>query len=122
MPVPLVFEATGGDARFTIAAGESTTYPFRRDPGPATNSGYGGAPYLGLTIEAPRSDRLMIEVAEHPRKASLPNDPTLMGAAMPGTRCRSSRPPWSTFRRAALAWRCPGWLRAAASGALRLPG
>jgi hypothetical protein len=45
-------------------------------------------------------------VAEQPRKASLPNDPTLMGAAMPGRGADRQAPPWSTFRRAALAWRC----------------
>jgi hypothetical protein len=26
LPVPLVFDGTAGDTRFTIAAGESTTY------------------------------------------------------------------------------------------------
>jgi hypothetical protein len=42
LPVPPVFDGTGGDARFTIAAGESTTHRFHRDLGPATSWGDGG--------------------------------------------------------------------------------
>jgi hypothetical protein len=42
LPVPPVFDGKGGDARFTIAAGESTTHRFHRDVGPATSWGYAG--------------------------------------------------------------------------------
>jgi hypothetical protein len=121
MPVPLVFEATGGDARFTIAARESTTYPFRRDPGPATNSDYGGAPYLGLTIEAPRSDRL-IEVAEHPRQRVPPQRPDAHGRGHAGGAVPIVTTSMVDLPPRGLGVALPGWLRAAAGGALRLPG
>jgi hypothetical protein len=35
----VVFDGTGGDARFTIMARESTTYRYHRDPAPAAKSG-----------------------------------------------------------------------------------
>jgi hypothetical protein len=68
------------------------------------------------------SVRLTIEWPTNLDRKFLPNDPTLMGAAMPGRGADRHAPPGSTFRRAVLGVALPGWLRAAASGALRLQG
>ena len=100
LPVPPVLDGRGGGKRFTIAARESTTWRFHRDL-PATRTwGYAsdhpsaGLPYLGPTIEAtrPASDAaptpVTIDWRNELGNAFLPNDPTLMGAVMPGRPAR----------------------------------
>jgi spore coat protein A len=84
LPVPPVLDARHGNARFTIAAAESTTYRFHRDLPPGKTWGYGGAPYLGPTIEAQRLVPLTVEWQNKLDAAFLPNDPTIAGAVMPG--------------------------------------
>jgi spore coat protein A, manganese oxidase len=96
LPVPPVLDGRGGGKSFTIAARESTSWKFHPDL-PATRTwGYwsdsprAGLPYLGPTIEATRRPNdtvetaVMIEWRNELDKAFLPNDPTLMGAVMPG--------------------------------------
>jgi spore coat protein A len=96
LPVPPVLDGRGGGKSFTIAARESTNWKFHPDL-PATRTwGYwsdgaqAGLPYLGPTIEATRRPNdsidtsVTIEWRNELDKAFLPNDPTLMGAAMPG--------------------------------------
>jgi spore coat protein A, manganese oxidase len=82
--IPPVLDGTAGGAHLTIAAAESTTYRFHRDLGEARTWGYGGAPYLGPTIQARRLVPLQIEWRNNLDRAFLPNDPTIMGAVMPG--------------------------------------
>jgi spore coat protein A, manganese oxidase len=96
LPVPPVLDGRGGGKSFTIAARESTGWKFHPDL-PATKTwGYwsdspgAGLPYLGPTIEATRRPNDTVDTAVTVEwrndldKAFLPNDPTLMGAAMPG--------------------------------------
>ena len=95
LPVPPVLDGRGGKS-FTIAARESTSWKFHPSL-PATRTwGYwsenpaAGMPYLGPTIVATRrpSDAVETSVTVEWRNeletAFLPNDPTLMGAVMPG--------------------------------------
>ena len=94
--MPPVLDGTGGGKSFTIAARESTTWKFHPDL-PATRTwGYwsdspqAGLPYLGPTIEATRRPNdnvdtsVTIEWRNELDNAFLPNDPTIMGAVMPG--------------------------------------
>jgi spore coat protein A len=96
LPVPPVLDGRGGGKSFTIAARESTSWRFHPDL-PATKTwGYwsdgpqAGLPYLGPTIEATRRPNdtvetsVTIEWRNELDRAFLPNDPTLMGAVMPG--------------------------------------
>ncbi|MGZ8807975.1 MAG: multicopper oxidase family protein [Mycobacterium sp.] len=96
MPVPPVLDGTGGGKSFSIAARESATWKFHPDL-PATRTwGYwsddprAGLPYLGPTIEATRRPNdnvetsVTIEWHNELDDAFLPNDPTIMGAVMPG--------------------------------------
>jgi spore coat protein A, manganese oxidase len=96
LPVPPVLDGRGGGKSFTIAARESTSWKFHPDL-PATKTwGYwsdgpqAGLPYLGPTIEATRRPNdtvetsVTIEWRNELDRAFLPNDPTLMGAVMPG--------------------------------------
>jgi spore coat protein A len=96
LPVPPVLDGRGGGKSFTIAARESTSWRFHPDL-PATKTwGYwsdgpqAGLPYLGPTIEANRRPNdtvetsVTIEWRNELDRAFLPNDPTLMGAVMPG--------------------------------------
>jgi spore coat protein A len=96
LPVPPVLDGRGGGKRFAIAARESTTWKFHPDL-PATRTwGYwsdnppAGLPYLGSTIEATRRPNdnvetsVTIEWRNELDMAFLPNDPTIMGAVMPG--------------------------------------
>ena len=96
LPVPPVLDGRGGGKRFTIAARESTSWKFHPDL-PATRTwGYwsdspqAGLPYLGPTIEATRRSNdtvetsVTIEWRNELDRAFLPNDPTIMGAVMPG--------------------------------------
>jgi spore coat protein A, manganese oxidase len=96
LPVPPVLDGRGGGKMFAIAARESTTWHFHPDL-PATRTwGYwsdspqAGLPYLGPTIEATRrpddnvETSVTIEWRNELGNAFLPNDPTLMGAVMPG--------------------------------------
>jgi hypothetical protein len=96
LPVPPVLDGRGGGKSFTIAARESTTWKFHPNL-PATRTwGYSsgnpqaGLPYLGPTIEATRRPNdtvetsVTIEWRNELGDAFLPNDPTLMGAVMPG--------------------------------------
>jgi spore coat protein A, manganese oxidase len=96
LPVPPVLDGRGVGKSFTIAARESTSWRFHPDL-PATKTwGYwcdspqAGLPYLGPTIEATRrpddsSDTsVTIEWRNELDRAFLPNDPTIMGAVMPG--------------------------------------
>jgi spore coat protein A, manganese oxidase len=96
LPVPPVLDGRGGGKSFTIAARESTSWKFHPDL-PATKTwGYwsdtpqAGLPYLGPTIEATRRPNdsvetsLTIEWRNELDRAFLPNDPTIMGAVMPG--------------------------------------
>ena len=96
LPVPPVLDGRGGGKSFTIAARESTSWKFHPDL-PATKTwGYwsdgpqAGLPYLGPTIEATRrandtvETSVTIEWRNELDRAFLPNDPTLMGAVMPG--------------------------------------
>ena len=96
LPVPPVLDGRGGGQSFTIAARESTSWKFHRDL-PATRTwGYwcdspqAGLPYLGPTIEATRRSNdsvetsVTIEWRNELDRAFLPNDPTIMGAVMPG--------------------------------------
>jgi spore coat protein A len=94
--VPPVLDGRGGGKSFTIAARESTSWKFHPDL-PATKTwGYwsdspgAGLPYLGPTIEATRRPNdavetsVTIEWRNELDRAFLPNDPTIMGAVMPG--------------------------------------
>jgi spore coat protein A, manganese oxidase len=96
LPVPPVLDGRGGSKRFAIAARESTGWKFHPDL-PATRTwGYwsdsptAGLPYLGPTIEATRRPNdnvetsVTIEWRNELDNAFLPNDPTIMGAVMPG--------------------------------------
>ena len=96
LPVPPVLDGRGGGRSFTIAARESTTWKFHPDL-PATRTwGYwsdspeAGLPYLGPTIVATRRPNdtvdtsVTVEWRNELETAFLPNDPTLMGAVMPG--------------------------------------
>jgi spore coat protein A len=96
LPVPPVLDGTGGGKSFRIAARESTTWKFHPDL-PATRTwGYwsdnpgAGLPYLGPTIEATRRPNdtvdtsVTIDWRNELGNAFLPNDPTIMGAVMPG--------------------------------------
>ncbi len=96
LPVPPVLDGRGGGKSFRIAARESTSWRFHPDL-PATKTwGYwsdgpqAGLPYLGPTIEATRRPNdnvdtsVTIEWRNELDRAFLPNDPTLMGAVMPG--------------------------------------
>jgi spore coat protein A len=96
LPVPPVLDGRSGGKSFTIAARESTSWKFHPSL-PATKTwGYwsddpeAGMPYLGPTILATRrpNDTVQTSVTVEWRNeletAFLPNDPTLMGAVMPG--------------------------------------
>jgi spore coat protein A, manganese oxidase len=96
LPVPPVLDGRGGGKSFRIAARESTTWKFHPDL-PATRTwGYwsdspqAGLPYLGPTIEATRRPNdtvetsVTIEWRNELGNAFLPNDPTIMGAVLPG--------------------------------------
>jgi spore coat protein A, manganese oxidase len=94
LPVPPVLDGRGGGNSFAIAARESTTWKFHPNL-PATRtwgywSGDTGLPYLGPTIEATRRPNdtvetsVTIEWRNELGNAFLPNDPTIMGAVMPG--------------------------------------
>jgi spore coat protein A len=96
LPVPPVLDGRGGGKSFTIAARESTSWKFHPDL-PATRTwGYwsdnpqAGLPYLGPTIEATRRPNDAVETSvtvewrNELETAFLPNDPTIMGAVMPG--------------------------------------
>jgi spore coat protein A len=94
--VPPVLDGRGGGKRFTIAARESTSWRFHPDLPPTKTWGYwsdspgAGLPYLGPTIEATRrpndatNTAVTIEWRNELDAAFLPNDPTLMGAVLPG--------------------------------------
>ena len=93
LPIPPVLDGTGGGKSFTIAARESM-WKFHANL-PATRtwgywSGDTGIGYLGPTIEATRrpndtvATQLTVTWLNELDKAFLPNDPTLMGAVMPG--------------------------------------
>jgi spore coat protein A len=96
LPVPPVLDGRGGGKSFTIAARESTFWKFHphlpatRTWGYWSDSPRAGLPYLGPTILATRrpNDTVETSVAVEWRNelgnAFLPNDPTLMGAVMPG--------------------------------------
>lgn len=96
LPIPPVLDGRGGGKSFTIAARESTTWKFHPDLPPSRTWGYwsddpaAGLPYLGPTIVATRrpSDSVETSVTIEWRneldRAFLPNDPTIMGAVMPG--------------------------------------
>jgi spore coat protein A, manganese oxidase len=96
LPVPPVLDGRGGGKSFTIAARESTSWKFHPSL-PATRTwGYwsddaeAGLPYLGPTIVATRRPNDTVETSvtvewrNELETAFLPNDPTLMGAVMPG--------------------------------------
>jgi spore coat protein A, manganese oxidase len=96
LPVPPVLDGMGGGKSFTIAARESTSWKFHPDL-PATRTwGYwsdspeAGLPYLGPTIVATRRPNdtvdtsVTVEWRNEIETAFLPNDPSLMGAVMPG--------------------------------------
>jgi hypothetical protein len=96
LPIPPVLDGRGGGKSFTIAARESTGWKFHPDL-PATRAwGYwsddpqAGLPYLGPTVAATRrpNDSVATSVTVTWRneldRAFLPNDPTIMGAVMPG--------------------------------------
>jgi spore coat protein A len=85
LPVPPVFDASQGGAAFTIGAGEATYYSFHSQLGPAKTWGYGGAPYLGPTINARRGYPVTVTWQNNlPGGTFLPNDPAIMGAVLPG--------------------------------------
>jgi FtsP/CotA-like multicopper oxidase with cupredoxin domain len=96
LPVPPVLDGRGGGKSFTIAARESTTWRFHPSLPPTTTWGYwsdnpaAGLPYLGPTIVATRrpddtvESSVTVEWRNELETAFLPNDPTLMGAVMPG--------------------------------------
>jgi spore coat protein A, manganese oxidase len=96
LPVPPVLDGRGGGKSFTISARESTGWKFHPDLPPTKTWGYWsdspqvGLPYLGPTIEATRrpsdtvDSSVTIEWRNELDRAFLPNDPTLMGAVMPG--------------------------------------
>ena len=96
LPVPPVLDGRGGGKSFTVAARESTSWKFHPSL-PATRTwGYwsddpqAGLPYLGPTILATRrpddtvETSVTVEWRNELGNAFLPNDPTLMGAVMPG--------------------------------------
>src|SRR5512133_4336574 len=96
LPVPPVLDGRGGDKSFAIAARESTTWKFHPNL-PATRcGGYSsdnppaGLPDLAPTIEATSrpNDKVETSVTIDWRNeldnAFLPNDPTIVGAVMPG--------------------------------------
>ena len=96
LPIPPVLDGRDGGKSFTIAARESTNWKFHPDL-PATRTwGYwsdnpeAGLPYLGPTIVATRRPNdavdtsVTVEWRNELEAAFLPNDPTLMGAVMPG--------------------------------------
>jgi spore coat protein A, manganese oxidase len=100
LPVPPVLDGRGGGKSFTIAARESTSWKFHPNL-PATRTwGYwsdqpeAGLPYLGPTILATRRPNDTVETSvtvewrNELGNAFLPNDPTLMGAVMPGEPAR----------------------------------
>lgn len=96
LPVPPVLDGRGGGKTFRIAARESTSWAFHRDLPASRTWGYwcdspqAGLPYLGPTIEATRRPNdavetsVTIEWRNELDRAFLPNDPTIMGAVMPG--------------------------------------
>jgi spore coat protein A, manganese oxidase len=96
LPVPPVLDGRGGGKRFTIAARESTFWKFHPDLPSTRTWGYwsdspqAGLPYLGPTILATRRPNDAVESAvtvewrNELGNAFLPNDPTLMGAVLPG--------------------------------------
>jgi spore coat protein A, manganese oxidase len=96
LAVPPVLDGRGGGKSFAIAARESTSWMFHPDL-PATKTwGYwsdnplAGLPYLGPTIVATRRPNDTVETSvtvewrNELQTAFLPNDPTIMGAVMPG--------------------------------------
>jgi spore coat protein A len=100
LPVPPVLDGRGGGKSFAIAARESTSWRFHPSL-PATRTwGYwsdspaAGLPYLGPTIVATRRPddtveaSVTVEWRNELGSAFLPNDPTLMGAVMPGDPAR----------------------------------
>ena len=100
LPIPPVLDGRGGGKSFTIAAKESSRGDsIRSCPRPGRgatghDSPQGGWPYLGPTIEATRrpNDSVATSVTiawlNELDNAFLPNDPTLMGAVMPGEPAR----------------------------------
>jgi spore coat protein A, manganese oxidase len=93
LPIPPVLDGTGGGKSFTIAARESM-WQFHSKLPPTRTWGYWagdtGIGYLGPTIEATRrpndtvATQLTVTWLNQLDTAFLPNDPTLMGAVMPG--------------------------------------
>jgi spore coat protein A len=93
LPIPPVLDGTGGGKSFTIAARESM-WQFHSQLRATKTWGYWagntGIGYLGPTIEATRrpndttATELTVTWLNELDKAFLPNDPTLMGAVMPG--------------------------------------
>ena len=96
LPVPPVLDGRGGGKCFTVAARESSFWKFHPDLPPTRTWGYwsdnphAGLPYLGPTILATSwpNDSVQTSVTVKWRNelgnAFLPNDPTIMGAVMPG--------------------------------------
>ena len=100
LPVPPVLDGRAGGKSFSIAARESTTWKFHPNL-PATRTwGYwsdtpeAGLPYLGPTIEATSrpndavATSVTIDWRNELGSAFLPNDPTIVGAVMPGQPAR----------------------------------
>jgi spore coat protein A len=91
LPIPPVLDGTGGGRHFTIAARESM-WQFHAGLPPTRTWGYWsgstGIGYLGPTIEATSGDvgpaDVTVTWVNDLDAAFLPNDPTLMGAVMPG--------------------------------------
>jgi spore coat protein A, manganese oxidase len=96
LPIPPVLDGTGGGKSFTIAARDSM-WQFHAKLPPTRTWGYWdtgsgkGIGYLGPTIEATRrpsdtvaATQLTVRWVNELDKAFLPNDPTLMGAVLPG--------------------------------------
>ena len=93
LPIPPVLDGTGGGKSFTIAARESM-WQFHSKLPPTRTWGYWagdtGIGYLGPTIEATRrpndtvATELTVTWLNELDTAFLPNDPTLVGAVMPG--------------------------------------
>lgn len=96
LPVPPMLDGRGSGTRFVIAARESRSWKFHPDLPPTRTWGYwsddpqAGLPYLGPTIVATRrpNDAVQTAVTVEWRNelgnAFLPNDPTIMGAVLPG--------------------------------------
>jgi spore coat protein A len=93
LPIPPVLDGTGGGKSLTIAARERMWKFHAKLPATRTWgywAGDTGIGYLGPTIEATRrpsdsvSTELTVRWLNELEEAFLPNDPTLMGAVLPG--------------------------------------